>query len=93
MGRAYKKIMAGLEETLAFAKGEPAKVRVIVPAQVKAIRENLNMTQEEFAEAFRVSVNTLRHWERGNRVPQGPAAALLKVIQHKPKIVMQALAE
>ncbi len=38
---------------------------------VKAIRAKLDMTQEEFAGRFGFSINTLRDWEQGRRVPEG----------------------
>jgi putative transcriptional regulator len=50
------------------------------------------MTQLEFAARFGFSAATLRHWERGDRVPHGPARVLLNVIEHNPKAVMAALA-
>jgi len=47
---------------------------------LKAIRTKLDMTQEKFAGRFGFSVNTLRHWEQGRRVPEGPTPAYLLVI-------------
>jgi len=49
------------------------------------------MTQEEFAGRFGFSVNTLRHWERGSRQPEGPTRAYLMVIDRAPKAVQKAL--
>lgn len=34
---------------------------------------------------------TLRHRERGDRAPHGPALVLLNVIQHNPAAVIEAL--
>ncbi len=36
----------------------------------------VGMSQVEFAASFGISLGTLRHWERGDRQPQGPARAL-----------------
>jgi putative transcriptional regulator len=36
-------------------------------------------------------VATLRHWERGDRRPQGPALVLLNLIEREPQAVMRAL--
>ena len=58
---------------------------------VKAIRSDLDMSQNEFASAFDISVNTLRHWERGDRKPQGPALVLLNVVAKEPETVLRAL--
>ena len=49
------------------------------------------MTQEEFAGQFGFSINTLRHWEQGRRVPEGPTRAYLLVIDRDPKAVQKAL--
>ncbi len=48
--------------------------------------------QTEFASSFGISVGTLRHWERGDREPHGPARVLLHVVSKQPKIVLSALA-
>ena len=49
------------------------------------------MTQNEFALAFAISVSTLRHCERGDRTPQGPALVLLNVVAKEPQAVLNAL--
>jgi putative transcriptional regulator len=59
--------------------------------QVKMIRERLKLSQGKFAELFKVSVGTLRGWEQGRRTPDGPALALLQVIDKKPEAVLEAL--
>ncbi len=88
-------IRRGLEQALAFAKGEAdmSKYRIHIPREidVRAIRDKLGMTQEEFAVQFGFSVNTLRHWEQGKRVPEGPTRAYLLVIDRAPKAVQKAL--
>jgi putative transcriptional regulator len=88
-------IRKGLEEAIAIAKGEadPRTYRVHIPREidVKRIRGKLGMTQAQFAREFGFSVDTLRHWEQGRRMPDGPARAYLKVIDHAPKAVAKAL--
>ncbi|PID73356.1 MAG: hypothetical protein CSB33_04305 [Desulfobacterales bacterium] len=49
------------------------------------------MTQIEFASAFGISVGTLRHWERGDRSPQGPARVLLNIVAKEPQAVLRSL--
>jgi putative transcriptional regulator len=58
---------------------------------VASLRRRIGMTQEQFAARFGFSVATLRHWERGDRKPRGPALVLLNVINSNPSAVMQAL--
>jgi len=61
------------------------------PLDVKSIRKKVGMTQQEFAAAFGISVSTLRHWERGDRRPRGPALVLLNVVDRDPEAVLRAL--
>lgn len=98
MSKIGKSIQRGLEEAVAYAKGEAdlSKYRVrtiLVPPRidVRAIRDKLGMTQEQFAREFGFSVNTLRHWEQGKRQPEGPTRAYLLVIDRAPKAVQKAL--
>jgi len=51
----------------------------------------MGMTQEQFAARFGFSVATLRHWERGDRTPQGASLVLLNVIKRAPDVVTAAL--
>lgn len=95
MSKIADSIRRGLQEAVAYAKGEADKDshRVHVPKKidVKAIRTNLGMTQDEFASQFGFSVNTLRQWEQGARRPEGPTRAYLLVIERAPKAVQRAL--
>ncbi|HRE61828.1 MAG TPA: helix-turn-helix domain-containing protein [Micropepsaceae bacterium] len=95
MTKIAASIKRGLRQAVAYADGtaDARAYRVHVPARinVKAIRQRLDMTQEEFAGRFGFSVNTLRHWERGSRQPEGPARAYLLVIERAPKAVQKAL--
>ena len=58
---------------------------------VSELRRRMGMTQEQFAARFGFSVATLRHWERGDRTPQGAALVLLNVINRAPDAVTAAL--
>jgi putative transcriptional regulator len=93
MSTAFDSIKQGLEEALEFSKGKQTKaiVHEFTPLDVKNIRANIGMTQNEFASAFGISVSTLRHWERGDRTPQGPALVLLNVVAKEPQAVLNAL--
>ncbi len=95
MSKVGESIIRGLEQTLAISEGAAKKGTYVVhiPAEidVKAIRGRLGMTQQEFAVCFGFSVNTVRHWEQGRRVPEGPTRAYLMVIDREPKAVQKAL--
>lgn len=93
MSKAFSGIKKGLEEAIAFSEGknDKAVIHEFGPLDVKAIRAKVGMSQSEFASAFGISVSTLRHWERGDRTPQGPALVLLNVVAKEPKAVLKAL--
>lgn len=59
--------------------------------QVKVIRRAFRMSQEEFAQAFRIPIGTLRDWEQGRVEPDQAARAYLRVIARNPKAVRKAL--
>jgi putative transcriptional regulator len=68
-----------------------AKARVVWPADIAATRRRLGLSQAEFAAWFGISPGTLRNWEQGRRVPDGPARVLLRVIEREPEAVRRAL--
>ena len=90
------KVISGLRDAIAYAKGDHSRARVTrynVPQSidVKKLREKLKMSQPEFALKFGFSLGTLRQWEQGRRLPDGPARVLLTVISHSPAAVKNAL--
>jgi putative transcriptional regulator len=91
----FDDIRAGLEDALQYAQGQPdsdREHRVEVPVvDVQALRARLAMSQAEFADAFGVSVATIRNWEQGRRIPRGPARVLLSVIEQEPEAVRRVL--
>ncbi|NQU60420.1 MAG: helix-turn-helix domain-containing protein [Rhodospirillales bacterium] len=93
MTKAFDKIMAGMEDALAFAEGDATrgKARKVEVVDVKAIREKTGLSQPKFAAVFMISVGTLRGWEQGRRQPEGPAAALLQIIDKEPETAIRAL--
>ena len=93
MTSAFDSIKQGLDEALEFSKGRTGKavVHEFKPVDVKNVRAMVGMSQNEFASAFGIIVSTLRHWERGDRTPNGPALVLLNVVAKEPKAVLKAL--
>lgn len=67
------------------------KLRLVNPLDVSAIRAKTGLSQDRFARAFQISPHTLRNWEQGRRVPEGPARALLLAIDRDPKALKRAL--
>ncbi len=89
----FKKLVASVKQAGKIRRGQlrPSRVTSFKPADVRGIREQLDTTQAEFARMIGVSVATLRNWEQGRRVPEGPARALLRVAAADPKAVARAL--
>ncbi len=53
-------------------------------AKVRAVRERLDLTQEELAERMGVSSRTIKNYEAGHTMPK-PALMALKVIELQAK--------
>ena len=62
----------------------------VVPPQL--LRKQLGMTQEEFAQALRIPLSTLRNWEQGRVLPDPAARSLLRIVAKNPKAALKALA-
>ena len=95
MNSAFESIKQGLTEAIEFSQGEKNKaiIHEFKPIDVKNIRKKVRMSQSEFASAFAISVSTLRHWERGDRKPQGPALVLLNVVSKEPQTILRLLSK
>ena len=91
--RTLKKLMTGLEDVKAYMNGEREDYKVTVPpsVDVRSIRKGLHMTQAAFSEKFGFSLDAVKHWEGGRRIPEVPARAYLTVIQRNPSAVLEAL--
>jgi len=70
---------------------KPSRTFRIEDPDPKVIRERLGLSQSRFAAIIGVSVRTLQNWEQGRREPEGPAKALLRVVDREPQAVLQAL--
>ena len=95
MSDYFKSIKSGAEEAAAWKNGANtgARVRRYTAIDVLKIRKQTKMTQKEFSESFSIPLSTLRQWEQGKRVPQGPAQALLKIIYHEADAALRAIGQ
>lgn len=93
MNTAFNSIKKGLTEAIDFAEGKPVDSKIYKPktVNVKDIRKNVGMSQKEFASTFGISLGTLRHWERGDRKPRGPALVLLNLVKKEPDTILKVL--
>ena len=91
--KAFEQLVRSVRQAGRIRRGvaKPSRVSAFAPANVRAIRTKLGKSQTEFALMIGVSVATLRNWEQGRRIPDGPALALLRVASLEPKAVTRAL--
>lgn len=89
----FADLVQSLKEANAIARGEAEASRriTVVPPDVKAIREKIGLSQNDFARLMQVSVKTLQNWEQHRRTPTGPAAALLKIVVTAPDVALKTL--
>ena len=82
----FDELKSSLEEAVEIHNGRKSASRVTryEVADVRAIREQLNITQSEMAKALGTSVDTIKSWESKRRNPTGLAAKVLNVIRENP---------
>lgn len=68
-----------------------AQLKRMTRPNPKVVRQALGLSQEEFAQRFKIPVGTLRDWEQGRVEPDQAARAYLMVIARNPKAVREAL--
>ncbi len=89
----FDDLLQSVREGGAIMRGEMAPSRVFdfMPLDVKAIRKRLNKSQHEFALMIGVSTSTLQDWEKECCIPQGPARAVLKILEKNPQEFAEVL--
>jgi putative transcriptional regulator len=93
--KLFKELDANLKEAVKVAKGTlaPKSVYVVLsPAEIKAIRASVKMSQAIFARSFQLSLDTIKGWEQGKRKPDVAAANYLRMIKADPEYVQRILA-
>jgi putative transcriptional regulator len=89
------------EDIARCAQGDPAArsltkrelARMKPVPLVKQVRRSLGFTQEQFAQAFDLSLSTIRDWEQGRSKPDQSSRTLLFLIEAIPQQVNAALKE
>jgi putative transcriptional regulator len=89
----FEDLVSSLKEAKTISKRQaPASRRFEITApDAKLVREQIGLSQSEFARLMRVSVKTLQNWEQHRRNPTGPAAALLKIMATAPTVAINSL--
>ena len=85
----YNELVASVREGRKILRGKatPSRKFVVEVPDVKKIRSDYKLSQNEFAALMGISVKTLRNWEQGRRVPEGAARVLLQVAAKHPEVI------
>ena len=95
MSKFGQDLIESMKQAVRHAEGRKVPglhVTTVEVPDVKAIRRALRMSQQRFAETYRIPLATIKNWEQNRRIPDAPAAAYLRAIARKPKEVMEAVA-
>lgn len=66
-----------------------SNIRDLQPLEIKALREELKVSQPVFARYLNTSVSTVQKWESGVKRPSGMSLKLLSVVQkHGLKVLL-----
>ena len=89
----FAELVESIEEAGKIRKGlvKPSRTFQYRPVDIKRIRNRLHVSQAQFSLMIGVSKSTLQNWEQGRREPEGPAKALLRIVEKQPQAVLDAL--
>jgi putative transcriptional regulator len=89
------RIIEGLEQAIAWTRGENDNVRVtlvhVPDVDLRQVRAKMGLSQAQFATKFGFPPATLRNWEQGRSCPDAPTRVLLAVIAKHPEAVEDVL--
>jgi putative transcriptional regulator len=85
----FNELLESVREGGAILRAEklPSRSFDIETPDIKRIRANYQLSQNEFATLLGISLNTLQNWEQGRRIPHGAARVLLQVASKHPDAV------
>ncbi len=78
-------------EIAAQIAADDAEAMRDVAAYARRVRRKIGLSQVAFVQRIGMPLDTVRNWERGKRAPQGPARALLRIIDRAPETALAAL--
>jgi DNA-binding transcriptional regulator YiaG len=66
----------------------PARPKPLKPADIRALRANLNASQALLARLLNVSSNAVESWEQGIREPRQATLKLLHIAKKNPSVLL-----
>jgi putative transcriptional regulator len=95
-----KPIRDARADIAAYLAGDESRIEVTtvhIPddIDVKAVRENMALSQSQFARLFGFNLSVVQSWERrvNRKTPSRATRVLLTVLDRKPQAVLEALTE
>ncbi len=89
----FDELLTSIQEGAKILREEAPAYRIFNfnALDIKRIRETYLLSQGQFAALLGISVRTLRNWEQGRRLPEGPARVLLQVVAKHPEAVLDSV--
>ena len=87
----FEDLLASVDEMKSHMQGDDNEMRVsfVDEPNPPAIRDQMGLSQKDFAYVLGVSVKTLQNWEQGRREPNGAAMKLLQIADRRPEILLE----
>ncbi len=91
----FDELLASVRQAGEIIRGErkPSRVFSLGEPEPRKIRESYGLSQEKFARLLGISVATLRNWEQGRRIPEGPAKVLLRIAAKHPEALLDVVSD
>ena len=95
----FADLQQSLQGALAYELGKKSALRVtelppppkaMSPNQIRAIRQQFNVSQATFARIMNVSTNAVESWEQGVRHPREATLKLLTIAHKHPEVLLSA---
>ena len=62
-----------------------------IPKSLKALREELGLSQAEFGKKYRIPLYSIRNWEQSQRSPDTATSTYLFVISQMPSEIAESV--
>lgn len=89
----FDDLLQSAREMVAIEKGEiplsAVKTHIIEIPNVKDLRSDLHLTQEELSKAVGVSTALVQSWEAKRRFPSGAALKILRLLEKDASFLKQ----
>lgn len=86
----FDRLIKSAEQMVAIEKGELSvkaeNITTFHIPDVKKIRAETQLKQNEFASLLGVSTALVQSWETARRIPNGPALKLLSMLEKQPQL-------